>query len=744
MISRGRLLDLYVHQDLLVHWFRLESGELLRLTDSFAYRFYAGGPKPALQALEKKLDRYLRQKTWTRRREFWSGRTIPVREYTLYFLDKLPEVQRLLAAATEGLTFYNCDLGIPQYYAWEKKLFPLCVCEIEWEGRAVRKITVLDSPWDPDAPLPDLKVLTMELAGHPQIPLDRGNSLRIECEGTCFDLTASNSGELLDQLQDLVKAHDPDLILTRHGDARIFPFLWQWAQKQRRSFPFDRDPSAPGRTRVGQGRSYFSYGQVLYQSTAFSLYGRLHIDQHNSFFFRESGLAGIMFLARLTKIPLQTLARTSPGTAITAMQLDRALEKGILIPWKKGRPETFKSAWDLLVADKGGLVLQPPIGLWEEVAEIDFVSMYPNIMVQHNISPETMLCRCCPEPVVPEAGYNICRRRKGLVPETLEPILALRTELKARKKAGHPEKKRYDGMQKALKWMLVTCFGYMGYKNARFGCIEAHEAITAFGRDKLLQAKEAAEEEGFRVLHGLTDSLWISGPKATAEGTQGLLEKIHRRTGVPISLEGIYHWIVFLPSKVSSDRPVANRYFGLFDDGTVKIRGIDCCRHDTPLFIKEAQKELLLILAQAQDRSGVEKQIPLLLDRLKEYIRELREGRVDSHHLVIQRRVGKPLEDYRVNTPTVAVLQELADEGITLYPGQRVGYLLKDPSSSYASTDSQLFPAPFLMGHEGYHIEKYTELTIKSTFELISVFDYNIRTIKQKIKLENEQLSFIY
>ncbi len=55
----------------------------------------------------------------------------------------------------------------------------------------------------------------------------------------------------------------------------------------------------------------------------------------------------------------------------------------------------------------------------------------------------------------------------------------------------------------------MTCFGYLGYKNARFGRIEAHEAVTAHGRDKLLTAKEISEAAGFTVLHGLTDCLWL-------------------------------------------------------------------------------------------------------------------------------------------------------------------------------------------------------------------------------------------
>ena len=99
------------------------------------------------------------------------------------------------------------------------------------------------------------------------------------------------------------------------------------------------------------------------------------------------------------------------------------------------------------------------------------------------------------------------------MPRTLRPILALREQLKARaREVGGEAAVPYQERQTALKWMLVTCFGYLGYKNARFGKIEAHEAVTAHGRDKLLTAKEISEAAGFRVLHGLTDCLWLEKP----------------------------------------------------------------------------------------------------------------------------------------------------------------------------------------------------------------------------------------
>jgi len=123
----------------------------------------------------------------------------------------------------------------------------------------------------------------------------------------------------------------------------------------------------------------------------------------------------------------------------------------------------------------------------------------------------------------------------------LRPILALREQLKARaREVGGEAAIPYRERQTALKWMLVTCFGYLGYKNARFGKIEAHEAVTAHGRDKLLTAKEISEAAGFRVLHGLTDCLWLEKPGLNESELEELCLKISAATGVKLALEGVY------------------------------------------------------------------------------------------------------------------------------------------------------------------------------------------------------------
>ena len=94
---------------------------------------------------------------------------------------------------------------------------------------------------------------------------------------------------------------------------------------------------------------------------------------------------------------------------------------------------------------------------------------------------------------------TVCTRREGLVPKTLRPLLDKRAQYKRLQQTASTSEDalKYQARQKALKWLLVVCFGYLGYKNARFGRIEAHEAVTALSREILLQAKEIAEARRF-------------------------------------------------------------------------------------------------------------------------------------------------------------------------------------------------------------------------------------------------------
>jgi DNA polymerase-2 len=357
--------------------------------------------------------------------------------------------------------------------------------------------------------------------------------------------------------------------------------------------------------------------------------------------------------------------------------MDRAINDGILIPWRKNEPEKPKTALHLLTVDKGGLTYQPMIGEYEDIAEIDFTSMYPTLMFRRNISPETVLCWCCQNDAVPEAGYNICEKRRGLIPLTLEPLIERRKLFKRlMKNADERTSAIYGARRAAIKWMLVTCFGYMGYKGARFGLIEAHESVTAWGRETLLRAKEIAEDAGFEMLHALTDSLWIKKEGVTEEELSKLCETITGETGIEMSLEGMYRWLVFLPSKIKSTRPVAARFYGVFSEGSMKIRGLACRRRDTPQFIKKAQEEMLTVLSAAKNIEELRHRRQEARRIYESRLAEIESGQVDPRLLIIEQVLSREVEEYEVETRASLAARELIGDGVNVHPGEKIGYVI--------------------------------------------------------------------
>jgi DNA polymerase-2 len=737
MKVQGRLFDLYSLESSMILWIKEEDGRLRRFEDSFRPRFYAQGKKSDLLDLFRSLQKGQRATgyQWTRRKELWSGEEVKVMEIEIIDSEHYTQLPRILLQWEEKITFYNCDIPLPQTYLYERRIFPTGRCIVEVEGNRIFEIypDPSESVWIGDEGIPDLRVMELRIDGDSI----RKRSLILECEGYRVEMETIDVGEV----KRFLKHFDPDVILSDDGDASLLPLLFSAEKRWKTPIPWDRDLYPVKREVHPKGFSYFSYGRTYYRAPAHLFLGRWHIDRRNSFIYGESGMEGVIELARLAKIPVQRMARTSPGTAITSMQLDRAFQEGVLIPWRKGEPEKFKTAWDLLVADKGGLVFQPKLGIFEDVAEIDFASMYPTMMAIHNISPETVLCGCCKNHKVPEVGYTICERREGIVPKTLRPILARRAWLKrvAKESGGEgggvdSEKRKeiYNRKQTALKWMLVTCFGYLGYRNARFGRIEAHEAVTAFGRESLLQAKEICEEEGFELLHAITDSLWIRKRGFGEEEVLGLCRKIGESTGMTMSLEGIYRWMVFLPSKGNPESPVANRYFGLFQNGKVKARGLAFRRSDTPPLIQGAQLRMLEVLAEAKNLADYQAKIPKILDLLLEYSLVLKDGQAKSEDLAIGKRISQEPNAYKVDSLTALAAQELEDVGIEIHPGEKVRYVIKNVLSKDKS--ERVKPFPLIGPDDTYDVKKYLELLVKATEEILIHFGYDVKHLRKELK----------
>jgi DNA polymerase elongation subunit (family B) len=397
------------------------------------------------------------------------------------------------------------------------------------------------------------------------------------------------------------------------------------------------------------------------------------------------------------------------------MQMSWAWRRGVLIPMDKQQAEDFRPAESLLAADKGGLVYEPEVGWHRGVAEYDFTSMYPEMMVRRNISPETVNCACCPDNAVPEIGHHLCRKRRGLVPSVLAPILEKRARYKALYKAGGPGAAVYKARADAHKWTLVCCFGYLGFKNARFGKIEAHECVTAWGREVLLRAKDAVEKRGYHLLHALVDSVWITvGPGADLEELRLAVEK---EAECPLALEGVYEWIRYCPSKQDARSGVPGRYFGAFKGGALKIRGIAARRHDTPPLFKSLQNELLTLLARVEPGGSIRALVPGLLDIVEDYRLRLREGRVTAEELAFSFHLSQSPEEYVHDTVSSLAAKQLAAAGVVLHPGETVRYVITASKDKVKEWRSK--PLALLDDGLEYDVPKYLELLDRAAEEIL-------------------------
>lgn len=728
--TEGWIFDVYPEEDGMRVWIIERDGRHRHFLDPWRAAFYVEADTAALQDLPGSVSRCVVDRT-----ELFSGRTVRVVELRVPPRSRDRCVKALIG---RGLELYSADIHPVQAYHYDRGHFPLALCSFELEDDKLLAWELRDDPWAVDYALPPLKIMRLsltasEIAGH----LDPNHAPRgrilLGMEGYDHELEGSTE-EQLETLRSRLREWDPDVIMSDWGDSFVLPHLDRLALECRQKLQLSRDPE---RGMAGRGeRSFYTYGRTAYQGGARYLFGRWHLDRKNSFLLRETDTAGLFEMARIAKVPVQRAARCTIGTSLSSMQMAWAWKKGILIPMVKQQAEDFRPATELLIADKGGLCYEPDVGWHDQVAEFDFTSMYPEMMVRHNISPETVNCPCCPDNKVPEIGHHLCRKRRGLVPSVLAPILEKRAKYKVLAKQGGPQAAVYKARAVAHKWTLVCCFGYLGFKNARFGKIEAHECVTAWGREVLLRAKDAVEDRGFHMLHALVDALWVSvQPGTDIEELRLALEKA---SGCPLGLEGVYKWIRFCPSKQDALSGVPGRYFGVFRNGELKLRGIASRRHDTPLLFKNLQADLLGRLATAADVAGCRTAVPELLEILEDYRYRLREGQVRAEELAITFNLSKSPDQYTQDSVQTLAARQLAAAGVTLHPGETVKYVITAARDKVKEWRSR--PLALMEGGLEYDVKKYQEFLERAAQEVLSGL-YEPKPVERTTKI-NRQLQF--
>ncbi|THE63138.1 type B DNA-directed DNA polymerase [Salinadaptatus halalkaliphilus] len=498
------------------------------------------------------------------------------------------------------------------------------------------------------------------------------------------DTVTGSPTDILTVVQGALDAHDPDVLVC--STSEIVPTLHEMATGTSvDDFSLSRWPNIDYQ-QLASRSTYSSYGRVGHSPARYNVPGRAIIDESNTFFYGETNLDGVLDLVSRSKKPVQELAWASIGNVLTAIQICEAHDRGVLVPWNSWRHEFYKSMETLHDADRGGFIFAPEVGLHENVHELDFSSLYPNIICTRNVSPDVIRCDCHSDREdVPGLGYSICDD-PGYLVDVLQPIIDARDEIKAairrEKERDDPDEDRLaqlEGRSGALKWILVACFGYQGFSNAKFGRIECHEAINAFAREILLTAKQRLEAGGWRVVHGIVDSIWVTPDPDVddddRENLQTLATAITERVKIRLEHEAHYDWVAFVPQR-EGNAGALTKYFGtVAGDDDFKVRGIEARQRSTPPFIEDVQRDCL-------DRLDATRSPDAVLDCLQDAIKRLHAGTVSVEQLVERNRVSKPLGGYTQNTQNVAALKRAREQDLADHPGQDIEYVVVDDEKS--------------------------------------------------------------
>ncbi|UCC58623.1 MAG: hypothetical protein JSW14_01510 [Candidatus Bathyarchaeum sp.] len=726
-------------------WIIAENGQRIRLLDEFDPRIYVSGRE---EDLKKLLSQLFSNKPMLSCRFVYkyiipiTNRKAKVLEVTLKDYQQKPFfVRRILQIGRHRhFQVHNCDLKPAQAYLYERDLFPLAFMEAEVEEYRLR-IRLLDSVESTNYLIPSLRITRASLEINKKKRIARfSDPLKAIVLSSDEKEVLIDSGDEKDKLLQLVKKVrrlDPDILLTKGGDSFIFPYLAKRALVNNvlNEFILSRE-EVPLVAKYRRGRSYFSYGRTYYRSPTRRLYGRIHIDENNTFILRESGIYGLIEIARTCRVPLHRASRSSIGTSMSSLQYYQAMKDEFLIPRNKLVAEAFKSAYDLLVGDRGGFVYEPRMGIHEKVGEVDFSSMYPSLMAKYNISAETVLCDCCPDSKlrIPELDYHICEKRNGIVAKVLSFAVKKRLCYKrlAKETSNDALREVYNSRQGALKWILVTCFGYLGYRNAKFGTVDGHMGVCAFGRQALLKAAHIAEKRGFSVIHGIVDSLWLKNEEVDLNDYVSLCDEVSEEVGVPLDFGGCYKWIVFLPSKIHPNVPVLNRYYGVKEDGSIKVRGLEVRRRDTPKFVYAAQMDMIKVLSSADDSVAFVEKIPDALKVIREYRRRLLDGKVPVWDLIVTKRLSKEPENYTQKVSQLIAAEQLLKEGVEVSAGKSVRFLFT--SAENRRYERRVKAKELIEEQTSADVKKYLSLLYSAASNILSPFGYSPKEVYDYVR----------
>ncbi|MFW9988707.1 MAG: DNA polymerase domain-containing protein [Candidatus Odinarchaeota archaeon] len=770
----GWLLDVTTHSNGVILWVKtVKEQKIVNICHDFHPEFFAV-PKQHAGSDFKKLKQILRShdnvktvricEKYVKLEEHEKTKIFGVSVVKpSVFKKTIEEIEKI-----DLFTLYNTDLPISQMYFYINDLFPMSLCNFKVKFKDNKKtgfysmrlqsLELKDNNEELFYELPPLKAIWLDIKieqrgmrSYYNDPLAYAEVSIVEKDENAnipradglrkrkILIDKADEAETIKTISKVIEQLDPDIILTHGGDEFLFPYLAARASINRvsKELYFSRTKT-PLKNSIfnlsGNSDHYMSYGIIMRRSkTQVYFTGRFHLDTttYGSLHFSEGNIPGVIEVARVSRVPMQRLCRITIGGALQSIQYYNAYKLGHLIPPFKKSPEGFRSGMDLITNDRGGHIFEPLIGVFDQVVELDFSSMYPSLMANFNISSETINCKCCKNDgtgiKVPGTKFHICTKRQGIISKSISLPLRKRLECKEYNKT-HDDL-RYKFMDIALKWVLVVSFGYLGFKNARFGKIEAHQTVCAFAREFLLRSAEIAKKYGCKVIHGIVDSMWLQDTKGRnldefEKITKEIAVEISKSTKIPMSWEGRFNIIVFLPSRAELNVPALSHYWGIKCNSEKKVRGIEVRRRDMPKIVKDAQYAFIDVFQGVKTVDQFIERIPKAKKILYDYVERVNSGKVSRDELTIKQKLSRSPNQYKNNSYQAVAARQLERSGIIASAGINVRYIIINSGADPSFPEKKVILSDLYNPKKHwYDKKKYIEL-LKRAFENIFPFDF--------------------
>ncbi|KAH9933323.1 DNA polymerase family B-domain-containing protein [Fomitopsis serialis] len=391
-------------------------------------------------------------------------------------------------------------------------------------------------------------------------------------------------------------------------------------------------------------------------------------------------------MARVTGVPFNYLLSRGQSIKVLSQLYRKANDDGYIIPSLKGEGSDEQY--------EGATVIEPKKGYYDvPIATLDFSSLYPSIMMAHNLCYTTLIDKKTIDRLdlakdvdyiqTPNNDFFVTStKRKGLLPTILEDLIGARKRAKADlKKETDPFKRAVlDGRQLALKISANSVYGFTGATIGKLPCLPISSSVTAYGRQMIEKTKQEVEAEycianghthDAEVIYGDTDSVMVKFgptdlPSVMALGSQAA-DYVTAKFIKPIKLE---FEKVYFPYLLISKK----RYAGLYWTRPEKYdkmdtKGIETVRRDNCRLVSTVIETCLHKMLIDRDVKGAE-------DYTKQIISDLLQNKVDMSQLVITKALAKA--DYAGKQAHVELAERMKqrDAGSAPALGDRVAYVI--------------------------------------------------------------------